>query len=219
MKAPFTLSSAIEKVAIVLAFLPVVVMVYPETMVAAYPAQNALEEKALVFAIDSKQTANKNTNPNSALEVNPTLSNPCYPAPIGSCNPDTSPSQQPQVIAQALSVVKAVPGYAGKSYSKEEVQQLIVNYSAIYGIDSATPLCIARLESGYNQFSKNRSSTASGVFQYLSSTWRYTDEGKIGKNVFDADANVKAAVKYMAVHKSTQPWVVRAQCPRIAFAK
>lgn len=107
--------------------------------------------------------------------------------------------------------------YTGRNYTKDEVIQLIKDYSARYGINSATPLCIAKMESGYNQFSKNKSSTASGVFQYLTSTWRGTDEGRAGLSVFDADANVRAAVKYMAIHKSTQPWVVRTRCPSIKF--
>ena len=221
MKAPLSLTSAIEKVAIVLAFLPLVFMVYPEFAAAAYIAQNS-QEKALVFEIDSKQKA-KQQSTISKEAINPTLLNPCYPGPIGSCNPETSallqPHVQPHVQAQLAAAAGAKPGYEGKVYSKEEVEQLIVSYSAIYGIDSETPKCIAFRESGYNQFSKNKRSTASGVFQYLSSTWKQTDEGKAGMNVFDADANVKAAVKYMAVHKSTQPWMVKSMCPKIAFLK
>jgi hypothetical protein len=217
MKAPLSLSSAIEKVAVVLAFLPLVFMVYPEFAAAAYTAQND-QGKALVFEIDSKQKA-LSQRPTSETEVNPTLSNPCFPGPVGSCNPETSVSEQPVLKAQASSAIAAVPGYTGKIYSKAEVEQLIVHYSSVYGINSATPLCIAFKESGYNQFSKNRRSTASGVFQYLTGTWKHTDEGKAGMNVFDADANVKAAVKFMAVHKSTQPWEVRAMCPKVSFAK
>ncbi len=221
MKAPLSLNSAIEKVAVMLAFLPLVFMVYPEFVAAAYVAQSP-QEKALVFEIDSKQ---KNLLESNISEkevnaiVNPTLSNPCYPAPIDSCNPATSPMQQPHVQAQLASAAGAIPGYEGKTYSKDEVEQLIVHYSAVYGINSETPKCIAFRESGYNQFSKNKRSTASGVFQYLTSTWKHTDEGKAGMNVFDADANVKAAVKYMAIHKSTQPWVVKSMCPKIAFVK
>lgn len=221
MKAPFTLSSAIEKAIVLVAFLPLVTVIYPATVAAAYPAQNLSEENALVFDISSKPKSDSAATQiqNSTIEVNPTLSNPCYPAPIGSCNPDTSPDQQHIVQAQATDVVKTELGKADRSYSKEEVEQLIVHYSAVYGIDSKTPRCIAFKESGYNQFSKNKRSTASGVFQYLSSTWKHTDEGKAGHNVFDADANVKAAVKYMAIHKSTQPWVVRTMCPKITFVK
>lgn len=218
MKAPLSLSSAIEKIAVGLAFLPLLFMVYPEFAAAAYVAQNP-QGKALVFEIDSKQKTESKSDDSDETEVNPTLTNPCFPAPIESCNPATSPMQQPEVQAQLVSAKLTVPGYNGKTYSKEEVEQLIVHYSNVYGIDPQTPKCIAFKESGYNQFSKNKRSTASGVFQYLTSTWKHTDEGKAGHNVFDADANVKAAVKYMAVHKSTQPWVVRSGCPKIAFVK
>jgi hypothetical protein len=55
MKAPLSLTSAIEKVAVLLAFLPLVFMVYPEFAAAAYVAQNP-QGKALVFEIDSKST-------------------------------------------------------------------------------------------------------------------------------------------------------------------
>ncbi len=218
MKAPLALNSVIEKVVILAALLPLVFMVYPEFAAASVEAQDD-RSKALVFEVNSKQKTESRALKTPEAEENPTLSNPCYPGPIGSCNPDTSPAQQPYVQAQLAAATKAMPGYSGMIYSKEEVEQLIIQYSNEYGIDSATPLCIARKESGFNQFSKNRRSTASGVFQYLTSTWRHTDEGKAGLDVYDADANVKAAVKYMAVHKSTQPWVVRSMCPRITFVK
>lgn len=102
-----------------------------------------------------------------------------------------------------------------RSYSKDEVVALINSYSAQYGIKPDAPLCIAKMESGYRYDAKNRSSTASGVFQYLNGTWRGTDEGKAGLSVFDADANVKAAIKYMASRRSTQPWEVRHKCPQV----
>ena len=218
MKAPLALSSVIEKTVAILAFLPLLFMVYPEFAAAANTAQTD-RTTALVFEVNSKQKTNKQTATAEVIEEeNPTLSNPCYPAPLDSCNPDASAAQQPEVIALAASVTKANLG-SGKTYSKDEVQQLIIQYSAEYKIDPQTPLCIARLESGYNQFSKNRRSTASGVFQYLNGTWKATDEGKAGLSVFDAEANVKAGVKYMAIHKSTKPWVVGPKCPKIAFVK
>lgn len=105
--------------------------------------------------------------------------------------------------------------YNGRHYSKAEVEALIRQYSNQYGVNPATATCIAFRESGYNQFSKNKSSTASGVFQYVRSTWAGTDEGRSGLSVFDADANIKAAIKYMAIHKSTRPWVVASSCPSL----
>lgn len=105
--------------------------------------------------------------------------------------------------------------YPAPTADKEAVKALIIKYSQQYGIDSAVPLCIAYYESGYNPSSKNKTSSASGVFQYLTGTWKGTDEGRAGLSVFDADSNVKAAVKYMASRKSTQPWEVRSKCPRL----
>lgn len=109
-------------------------------------------------------------------------------------------------------------GYSGRSYTKEEVQALIVSYSEQYEINPDVPLCIAKLESGYNQFAKNKTSSASGVFQYLAKTWSGTDEARHGSSVFDADANVKAAIKYMASRRNTQPWEVRHKCPSLLQA-
>lgn len=211
MQAPLNLSSAIEKALVILAFLPVITLVFPQITSAAHTAQNNGE--ALVFHDNSKQNPNEQPEEVEASEENPTLTNPCYPHPIGSCNPDANQTQQLTVRAQTPA--STVSGYAGREYSKDEVEALIVHYATVYGIDPEAPKCIAWRESGYNQFSKNKSSSASGVFQYLNSTWRATDEGKAGHSVFDADANVKAAVKYMASRGNAQPWVVRSACPAI----
>ncbi len=53
MKAPLALNSVIEKAVAILAFLPLVFMIYPETVAAAYTAQNS-GMTALVFEVDSK---------------------------------------------------------------------------------------------------------------------------------------------------------------------
>jgi hypothetical protein len=113
------------------------------------------------------------------------------------------------------SAMPSVGSYSGRHYSKDEVIQLIKDYSAQYDISAEVPLCIAKWESGYNQLSKNKNSSASGVFQYLNGTWAGTDEGKSGHSVFDANSNIKAAIKYMASRKSTQPWEVRNKCPKL----
>lgn len=85
-----------------------------------------------------------------------------------------------------------------KPYSKDEVKALINYYSAQYGIDPTVPLLVANCESGYRWDAKNSTSTASGVFQYLKSTWANTSAGKQGISVFDADANVHMAIAAIA---------------------
>jgi hypothetical protein len=66
------------------------------------------------------------------------------------------------------SPVQKTTAFSVQHYSKEEVENLIRKYSDLYGISSDTPRCIAFHESGYNQYSANKRSSASGVFQYLS---------------------------------------------------
>lgn len=95
--------------------------------------------------------------------------------------------------------------YSGKTYSKDEVIQLITNYSIQYGISPVAPLRIAKCESGYNQFAKNPFSTAKGVFEFLDSTWANQPAGKRGVSVYDADANVQAAV-WLLAHGKFSMW-------------
>ncbi len=215
MKAPISLSSAMEKAALIAAFIPLVFVIYPETVAASYNAQNS-GEKALVFEVNSKQKTNQQLTLATVTEVS-SAQQPVVQTPAPA--PAVKPVQRAVAQVKASSAVNPVSTYAGKNYSKEEVELLIRHYAAVYGINAQTPLCIAWHESGYNQFSKNRSSTASGVFQYLTSTWKYTDEGKAGLSVFDADANVRAGVKYMAIHRSTSPWTVRSSCPALSFVR
>lgn len=140
-------------------------------------------------------------------------------------NVSNKPSAQPpkNSLRNSRKSIRGVPAaqkvslYSGRHYSKEEVENLIRTYSDLYGISSDTPHCIAFHESGYNQTSANKRSSAKGVFQYLDRTWKASDEGKAGYSVFDAEVNIKAAVKYMAIHKSTKPWTTRTSCPPLKF--
>jgi hypothetical protein len=118
-------------------------------------------------------------------------------------------------VKQSSGSASSISGYSGRHYTADEVKALIVSYSKSYGINPDIPLCIAKYESGYNHLSKNKSSSAAGTFQYLEGTWKATDEGKAGYSVYDAEANIKAAVKYMASRKSTKPWTVNTKCPKL----
>jgi hypothetical protein len=161
----------------------------------------------------------QNIQPGNHQEVRSQIQGPRKVSEPSKPVPRLDVTNIPKSSAKDAETKKVLPEisskYSGRDYSKEEVKALIIKYSEQYGIPSDIPLCIAYYESGYNQHSKNKSSSASGVFQYLSRTWSGTDEGKAGLSVFDADANVRAAVKYMASRKSTQPWEVRNKCPQL----
>jgi hypothetical protein len=87
-----------------------------------------------------------------------------------------------------------------RAWTKEEVQELIETHSLNVGLDPARIIRIATCESGLRWDAKNRSSSASGIFQYLSGVWGRTLAGRQGTSVFDADANIRMAVSHMAVH-------------------
>jgi muramidase (phage lysozyme) len=87
-----------------------------------------------------------------------------------------------------------------RPYTQQEVIELIHHWADYFGVPVEHPLRIARCESGLNTFAMNRTSSASGVFQFLSGTWANTYEGKAGLSVFDSDANIRAAIRHMSVH-------------------
>ncbi len=102
--------------------------------------------------------------------------------------------------------------YNGRNYSREEVQQLIRDYSAEDGISADLPLRIAQCESGFNQFAQNKSSSASGVYQWLNSSWTSQPASQANTvSVFDADKNVSAAV-WLIAHGQTSPWKASRSC-------
>lgn len=129
--------------------------------------------------------------------------------PPGWTPKDISTPAKRQTTPKAIK--ESTAPYAGRIYSKEEVIELIKSYAAQYGISADLPLRVARCESGYRWDAKNRTSSASGVFQYLSGTFANTPEGKQGLSAFDADANIRAAVRHMAVH-GTSPWNASKPC-------
>jgi len=88
------------------------------------------------------------------------------------------------------------------------IQQIILNAFASMGPTAqAWALRVAKCESNYNPMAVNRSSGASGLFQFLPSSWANTPQGKAGQSVFDAAANAAgAAWYYNATGRTGGPW-------------
>jgi hypothetical protein len=176
------------------------------------PAKTVSQTKPLVFS-QEKQTALQKES--VIYKTDAPIQPVGNPQQIVRSKPVVEPRPSTALRSQSNTSSKSRRDYPAPTADKEAVKALIIKYSQQYRINPEVPLCIAYYESGYNSQSKNKSSSASGVFQYLSGTWKGTDEGKYGLSVFDAEANVKAAVKYMASRKSTQPWEVRNKCPKL----
>jgi len=67
--------------------------------------------------------------------------------------------------------------------------------------------CIAHFESRNDPLARNRSSGASGLLQFLPSTWRTTPQGRAGLSIWDAAAQ-RAAGRYMINAGRIREWSV-----------
>jgi len=90
---------------------------------------------------------------------------------------------------------------------KVETEGEIVAYiEKVFGNDSKVMLAIAKCESSLNPNAKNKTSTASGIFQIIKSTFEGT--GKDWNKRFEARENIEAA-KIIFDKRGTQPWECR----------
>jgi hypothetical protein len=114
--------------------------------------------------------------------------------------------------------------YGSESFNAREViaTQRCIDRKLHAGL--ATGLCISKHESGLNPYAKNPYSTASGIFQFLDSTWssvrnnhaRFFARYKLSSSVFNARSNVMAAYKLAQTSGGwTGPWLQWASysCP------
>jgi hypothetical protein len=114
-----------------------------------------------------------------------------------------------QGMINAAGIAPGAPALpAAAPVAASAVQQIILNAFAPLGAAAqAWAMRVAKCESGYNPLSVNRSSGASGLFQFLPSSWANTPQGKAGQSVFDANANaLGAAWYYNATGRTGGPW-------------
>ena len=78
--------------------------------------------------------------------------------------------------------------------------------SSAFGVDYNKMVAVARCETGgsFNPYSRNPSSSASGVFQFLDSTWARA--GLAGFSVFDPVANSLAAARLVVRDGGWREW-------------
>lgn len=92
---------------------------------------------------------------------------------------------------------------------KPTVAELIFIYAEKYGLDPNYALSIARCESGLNPLAKNPNSSASGVFQFLNSTWASVNRLRgIQADVFNAEQNIDNAM-WLAKNEGWHHWECR----------
>ena len=101
---------------------------------------------------------------------------------------------QPQVQVQLPAPVysaPAAPPVAAPAYGGSIPDLIRAIFAPLGQIAVDWALRVAACESGFNPNAYNAYSGASGLFQFLPSTWAHTPYA--GRSVFDADANARAA--------------------------
>jgi soluble lytic murein transglycosylase-like protein len=98
-----------------------------------------------------------------------------------------------QVVAQRTqSPAPTQPPLTLAPGSVSQIQQIILDSFASLGAAAQTwALRVGKCESNYNPYAVNRSSGASGLFQFLPSTWAFTPQH--ASSPFDPVANAQAA--------------------------
>jgi hypothetical protein len=152
-------------------------------------------------------TARPESNAAVALEPVASVSGSALSAP----RVDAAPAAHIGRQSPKRRVHASPPGTGFRPYSREEVKRLIRVHAAAYGIDADLPLAIAHCESGFKWNAANSRSSARGVFQYLSGTWRTTKEGRKGTSVFDTEAHIRMAVAHIAT-LGTAAWNASRGC-------
>lgn len=85
--------------------------------------------------------------------------------------------------------------------------------AAAFHIPLRDEVCVATKESGLgNQRTPEPSSGASGLMQFLGSTWAHTPFAAYGFSVWDDDANALAAAQIVAHDGSWRQWSTRGAC-------
>jgi TolA-binding protein len=116
-------------------------------------------------------------------------------------------AQRQQAAQQALGQSPAPPPPAAPAAAPSgggSIQDIILTAFAPQGAGAQQwALRIAKCESGYNPNAVNRSSGASGLFQFMPSTWAHLPWA--GQSVFDPVANAQAAAYYYQ-HSGSGPW-------------
>lgn len=91
---------------------------------------------------------------------------------------------------------------------KRDVSYAISLASSTFGVPASEMWAVARCETGgtFNPYAKNSSSSASGLFQFLTSTW--ASQGIRGHSVWDPVANALGAARIVA-RQGWRQWVCK----------
>lgn len=110
-------------------------------------------------------------------------------------------------LAAPVAEVRRVGTFRAPPPAGGDIESIIRAAAAQWGADPTQLLRVAYCESRYNPSAYNASSGASGLFQFLASTWAANSvrAGYGGASVFDPVANANTAA-YMFAHSQAGQW-------------
>lgn len=105
--------------------------------------------------------------------------------------------QEKKAKHQAYFMIHTLLKQQRKEY-KRDVSYAISLASSTFNVSAGELWSVARCETGntFNPYARNRTSSASGLFQFLDSTW--ASQGIRGFSVFDPVANALGAARIVA---------------------
>lgn len=112
-------------------------------------------------------------------------------------------SEGDEQIAQTIDTVQNYLPVNQAWPTQDEIKTYITQEALKHGISPMVALRIANCESGYDRLVKNQNSTATGIYQFLDSTWEHNCTG----NRLDPYANVDCFMDNYIRHKDW--WVCK----------
>lgn len=111
-----------------------------------------------------------------------------------------------QLVAPQPEIQRVGTAALAPAPAPADIQAIIVGAAQRWGADPTQLLRVAYCESHYNPYAYNASSGASGLFQFLASTWAANSvrAGYAGASVFDAVANANTAAMMFANGQARQ---------------
>ena len=91
------------------------------------------------------------------------------------------------------------------------IQSVIVEEAMKYNVDPGLAIFIAAQESDFNPLARSKTSSATGIFQFVNATWKNHCSG----NRIDARDNIRCAMKLLAEPKGIRHWTA----DRVMFRK